>query len=79
MLGAPGKAGAALPQSKGGKPQASSFKLGPTVVRGVLVLSELGGNGDSPSEREDARYSPHFPVMSRAALLDASGRRVLDL
>jgi len=49
---------------------------GPTVVRGVLVL---GGNGDSPSEREDARYSPHFPVMSRASLLDISGRRVMEL
>ena len=48
----------------------------PTVVRGVLVL---GGNGDSPSEREDARYSPHFPVMSRASLLDISGRRVMEL
>jgi hypothetical protein len=47
-----------------------------TVVRGVLVL---GGNGDSPSGREDARYSPHFPVMSRAALLDISGRKVLGL
>jgi hypothetical protein len=48
----------------------------PTVVRGVLVL---GGNGDSPSEREDARYSPHFPDMSRAALLDISGRKVMHL
>jgi hypothetical protein len=48
----------------------------PTVVRGVLVL---GGNGDSPSEREDARYSPHFPVASRAALLDIGGRQVMDL
>jgi len=48
----------------------------PTVIRGVLVL---GGNGDSPSGREDARYSPHFPVMSRAALLDIGGRKVMDL
>jgi hypothetical protein len=48
---------------------------GPTVIRGVLVL----GNGDSPSEREDARYSPHFPVMSCTALLDISGRKVMDL
>jgi hypothetical protein len=48
----------------------------PTVVRGVLVL---GGNGDSPSEREDARYSPHFPAMSCAALLDISGRQVTVL
>jgi hypothetical protein len=47
-----------------------------TVVRGVLVL---GGNGDSPSEREDARYSPHFPAMSRAALLDIGGREVMEL
>jgi hypothetical protein len=47
-----------------------------TVVRGVLVL---GGNGDSPSGRVDARYSPHFPVMSRAALLDISGREVMEL
>ncbi len=47
-----------------------------TVVRGVLVL---GGNGDSPSGREDARYSPHFPVMSRAALLDIGGRKLMDL
>jgi hypothetical protein len=48
----------------------------PTVVRGVLVL---GGNGDSPSEREDARYSPHFPAMPRAALLDIGGRQVMVL
>jgi hypothetical protein len=53
-----------------------SSRSSPTVVRGELVL---GGNGDSPSEREDARYSPHFPAMSRAALLDISGREVMDL
>jgi hypothetical protein len=47
-----------------------------TVVRGVLAL---GRNGDSPSEREDARYSPHFPVMSCTALLDISGRKIMDL
>ncbi len=51
----------------------------PTIVRGVLLLDGFGGNGDSPSEREDARYSPHFPVMSHAALLDVSGRRIRDL
>jgi hypothetical protein len=50
-----------------------------TVVRGTLVLDGLGGNGDSPSEREDARYSPHFPVTSRAALLDIGGRKVMEL
>jgi hypothetical protein len=51
----------------------------PTVVRGTLVLDGLGGNGDGPSEREDARYSPHFPAISRATLLDISGRKVMDL
>jgi hypothetical protein len=56
--------------------QPISVQPSATVVRSVLVL---GGNGDSPSGREDARYSPHFPVMSRAALLDISGRQVMDL
>ena len=27
------------------------------------------GNGDSPPEREDARYGPHFPAASRAAFV----------
>jgi hypothetical protein len=56
--------------------QPISVQTSATVVRGVLVL---GGNGDSPSGRVDARYSPHFPVMSRAALLDISGREVMEL
>jgi hypothetical protein len=56
--------------------QPMSVQPSATVVRGMLVL---GGNGDSPSEREDARYSPHFPVASRAALLDIGGRQVMDL
>ena len=61
------------------QPRASSYKPQATVVRGVLFLDGPGENGDSPSEREDARYSPHSPVMSRAALLDISGRKVLTL
>ena len=41
----------------------------PTVVRGVLVLNELG----TRSELSDNS------VMSRAALMDVSGRKVMDL
>jgi len=41
----------------------------PTVVRGVLVLSELGTRSESSDNS----------VMSRAALMDVSGRKVLDL
>ena len=44
------------------KPQAASYKLGPTVIRGVLRIGDRGQKtGD------------------RAQLLDASGRKVLDL
>jgi hypothetical protein len=43
---------------------------GPTVVRGVLVLTELGTRSELPERNS---------VMSRAALLDVSGRKVLDL
>jgi hypothetical protein len=46
------------------KPQASSTRLGPTIVRGVLVLGAVGS-------RQQTAY--------RAELLDAAGRKVLDL
>ena len=50
------------------KPQATSSKLGPTFVHGVLLLprdmTELPGNSDR---------------VPRPALLDAAGRKVLDL
>jgi hypothetical protein len=52
------------------KPQAASHKLGTTIIRGVLVLSGLGTRSESP--RRDS-------VMSRAVLLDISGRKMLDL
>jgi hypothetical protein len=42
----------------------------PTIVRGVLVLDELGTRSELPERNS---------VMSRAALLDASGRKVMDL
>jgi hypothetical protein len=45
------------------KPQASSYKLGATIVRGVLLLQEARG------EMREARCE----------LLDISGRKVLDL
>ena len=41
----------------------------PTIVRGVLVLNGLGTRSGLSEN----------PVMSRAALLDAGGRKVLDL
>jgi DNA-binding beta-propeller fold protein YncE len=44
------------------KPQATSFKLGPTIVRGVLFLPGAAS---------------HKPQAS--SLLDAAGRKVLDL
>jgi len=43
---------------------------GPTVVRGVLVLNWLGTRSELPERNS---------VMSRAALLDISGRKVLAL
>ena len=43
---------------------------GPTVVRGVLVLNELGTRSELPERNS---------VMSCAALLDVSGREVLGL
>ena len=46
------------------KPQAASSKLGPTIVRGVLLLGAVG-SGQSTGYRGD--------------LLDISGRAVLDL
>jgi hypothetical protein len=52
------------------QPQASSHKPQATVVRGVLFLPSLGTRSEL-SERNS--------VMSRAALLDISGRKVLDL
>jgi YVTN family beta-propeller protein len=52
------------------RPQAASLKPQPTVVRGVLVLNELGTRSELPERNS---------VMSRAALLDISGRKVLDL
>jgi len=54
------------------KPQTSSPKLGPSIVRGVLVLPRDMGFG-TRSEL------PGNSVMSRAVLLDVSGRNVLDL
>jgi len=41
-----------------------------TIVRGVLVLPGLGTRSELPERNS---------VMSRAALLDISGRKVLDL
>jgi YVTN family beta-propeller protein len=46
------------------RPQATSFKLGPTIIRGVLFLE-----GDCP----------RTGTVPKTVLLDASGRRVLDL
>jgi len=52
------------------KPQASRHKLEPTIVRGVLVLPGPGTRSELPERNS---------VMSRAALLDISGRKVLEL
>jgi hypothetical protein len=46
----------------------------PTIVRGILYLPR-SENGDSPTERSARGTVPIF----RAALLDISGRKVLDL
>jgi len=45
-------------------------KSGPTVVRGVLMLTELGTRSELPERNS---------VMTLAALLDVSGRKVLEL
>jgi hypothetical protein len=52
------------------KPQAASSRPAPTIVRGVLFLDPLGTRSELPE---------HNSVMSRAALLDISGRKVMDL
>jgi hypothetical protein len=52
------------------KPQAANHKLGPTIVRGVFILPQLGTRPELPGRNS---------VMSRAALLDISGRKVLEL
>jgi YVTN family beta-propeller protein len=52
-----------------GQIQAASHKLQATVVRSVLFLNELGTRSGLSDN----------PVMSRALLLDISGRRVLEL
>jgi hypothetical protein len=46
------------------KPQAASFKLGPTIIRGVLVLGAV-------DSRQNTAY--------RTELLDAGGRKVMNL
>jgi YVTN family beta-propeller protein len=45
------------------RPQATSFKLGPTIIRGVLFLGDCPRTGTVP----------------KTVLLDISGRKVLDL
>jgi hypothetical protein len=52
------------------QPQASSRTSLATVVRGVLFLPSLGTRSELPERNS---------VMSRAALLDISGREVMDL
>jgi len=59
------------------KPQATSPKPGATVVRGVLFLPGAE-NGDSPPERLRPTQRGTVPIF-RAALLDISGRQVMDL
>ncbi|MBN2464121.1 M1 family metallopeptidase [candidate division WOR-3 bacterium] len=54
---------------EGYKPQAASCKLGPSIIRGVLFLPRLGTRSGLSEN----------PVMSRAALLDAMGRKVTNL
>jgi hypothetical protein len=51
------------------KPQAASHRPGVTIVRGVLYMSELGTRSGLSDN----------PVMSRAVLLDAAGRKLLEL
>jgi 4-aminobutyrate aminotransferase-like enzyme len=62
-------------------------RYGPTGPLGTQSVSSE--NGDSPSERSDARYSPRFPGMSRAEpviaqkgegawLVDEEGKKLLD-
>jgi len=74
------------------KPQATSYKLEPTIIHGVLLLG--GENGDCPQNRglslrraicDSQGLSPGFaseglsPVFAKPALLDISGQKVLAL
>jgi hypothetical protein len=52
------------------RPRVSSREPRPTFVAGVLFLPGLGTRSELPERNS---------VMSRAALLDISGRKVLDL
>jgi hypothetical protein len=60
---APGVEESPKPQAAGPTPQA-------TVIRGVLLLPPLGTRSELPERNS---------VMSRAVLLDAAGRKVIDL
>jgi YVTN family beta-propeller protein len=59
------------------KPQALGSKPLPTIIRGILFLPPVE-NGDSPTERLRPARRGTVPIF-RAALLDVSGRKVLDL
>jgi len=59
------------------KPQAPSYKLEPTIVRDVLFLG--GENGDCPAPSPTQALRGTVPCFPKPALLDISGRKVLDL
>jgi len=62
------------------RPLPASPRPLPTIVRGVLVLpgDATSENGDSPPERLRSTRRGTVPIF-RAALLDISGRKVMDL
>ena len=55
-----------------------TMKRQPTIVRGVLFLQEPAENGDSPPERLRPTRRGTVPIF-RAVLLNATGRKVMDL
>jgi len=57
----------------------SQIDAGSRIELGAYQENYGGGNGDSPSEREDARYSPHFPQNLEREQFELHDTRPLDI
>jgi 2-iminoacetate synthase len=56
----------------------SQIDAGSRIELGAYQENYGGGNGDSPPEREDARYSPHFPQNLEREQFELHDTRPLD-
>jgi len=57
----------------------SQIDAGSRIELGAYQENYGGGNGDSPSEREDALYSPHFPQNLEREQFELHDTRPLDI